>query len=124
MRRIQEMKVFRLLKVSVLILPLLLSSGRQARAITAQDFDVCLQDDSNSAVVLRFNSKTGDYQFCAGSVFTGKGTVTKSGSVIALQNAAADRRIVARIDTATHSGTASFQSPPGTNRGTIRDSNT
>jgi hypothetical protein len=102
----------------------LLFTSQQSPVVEAQEFDVCLQDDSNPQVMLRLNSSTGDYQFCSGSVFTGKGKVTRAGSVISLQNAAADRRIIARVDTASHNGTATFQSPPGTTRGTIKDSNT
>src|SRR5437870_2244870 len=88
-----KMKLFRLIKLGFLgLLLALLLSSLETTIIEAQSFDICLQDDSNSAVMLRFNSTTGDYQFCTGSVFTGKGSVTRSGSVITLQNAAADRR--------------------------------
>jgi hypothetical protein len=125
LKEIKEMKVVRLMKGSFLILLLALPlASLETPNIEAQSFDICLQDDGNSAVMLRINSSTGDYQFCTGSVFTGKGNVTKSGSVITLQNAAADRRIIASVDTSARSGTATFQSPPGTTRGTIRDSNT
>src|SRR5262245_20768941 len=100
------------------LLLVFLLTGSEQVVSQAQSFDICLQDDSNANIVLRFNSSTGDYQFCIGSVFTGKASVSRAGNVFTLQNAAADRRIIARVDTAAGNGTATLQSPPGTTRGT------
>jgi hypothetical protein len=85
-------------------------------------FDGCLQDESIPTMVLLFNTQTGDYRFCcSGSVFTGKGTVVKQGSVWTLTHNAADRRVNATLDGSTNRGNASLQSPAGTTRCTITD---
>ena len=70
-------------------------------------FDICLQDDSNGSS-LRFNSATGDYELtnCAGSGIRGRGSVIKKGGIITLQDYSADRRVLARIDTAANRGSA------------------
>ena len=88
-------------------------------------FDLCLQDDSNSSVVLLINSSTGDYLFCCGGTsFSGRGALTVRGGTYTLQDNKADRRLLGRIDTAVRSGTASLQSPPGSTLCTITDRNT
>ena len=77
----------------------------------SSSFDICLQDDSNGNL-LRFNSATGEYLFTrcgTGFMLGGTGTVTVRGSVITLQHNAADRRVLAQIDNATHTGKASVQ---------------
>jgi hypothetical protein len=74
--------------------------------------------------VLMWNTLTGEYRFCcSGSVFTGKGTVVKQGSVYTLTHNPADRRVSATLDGSQNRGTASLQSPPGTPRCTITDRN-
>lgn len=99
--------------------------GWRAAPGSAQSFDVCLEDDAYKGSALRFNSRTGDYRFCAGGyVSSGRGSVTKMGSVVALQHNAADRRVIGRIDTSAKNGSAMLQSPPGMAKGTVRDSNT
>lgn len=91
----------------------------------AQDFDVCMEDDSDKASAVRFSSTSGDYQFCAGgNFFTGKGTITKQGNSVTLQHTAADRRVLVRVDNSTNNGSASIQAPAGKTVGTIRDSST
>lgn len=74
--------------------------------------DTILQDES-SGNVLRFNSTTGDYQFskCNPDGFTlaGKGSVTKRGCGIFLQDFSSDRRVLAQIDICQHKGIASAQ---------------
>jgi hypothetical protein len=85
-------------------------------------FDGCLQDDGNPTTVLLFNTLTGDYRFCcSGSVFVGKGTVVKQGNIWTLTHNTTDRRVLARLDVNSSSGTASLQTPPGTTRCTITD---
>ena len=93
-------------------------------SFTVTVFDVCLQDDSNPATALVFNSITGDYRFCcAGTVFTGKGTVIKKGCIISLDHYPSDRRLTVRVDLSVSRGTASLQFPPGTLKCTITDRN-
>jgi hypothetical protein len=87
-------------------------------------FDFCLQDDSNPATALSFNSQTGDYRFCTGGAsFTGKGTVVKQGLLVTLTHNPTDRRVLARVEGATNRATASLQSPPGIIKCTITDRN-
>jgi hypothetical protein len=73
-------------------------------------FDLCLQDESNGNL-LRINSNTGDYQFtnCRGLSVGGTASLTRRGSVLALQATGSDRRLLARLDTCMKSGTASIQ---------------
>ena len=88
-------------------------------------FDVCLQDDSNSNRVLLFNSLTGDYRFCCdGLKFTGKGSVSRKGSICTLTQYAVDRRVQATVDSSMHKGTASLQAPPGSLLCSITDKDT
>lgn len=90
----------------------------------AQSFDTCITDDSGGAA-LRFNSGNGDYMFCAGGkTFTGSGSVAKIGKVITLQHNAADRRLVASVNTGTRTGSGMMQSPVGKSVGAISDRNT
>jgi hypothetical protein len=92
--------------------------------VGAQGFDTCITDDSSGAA-LRFNSGNGDYMFCAGGkTFTGTGSVTKMGKVVALQHNAADRRLVASVNTGTRTGSGMLQSPVGKTIGSISDRNT
>jgi hypothetical protein len=93
-------------------------------SVEAQNFDTCIADDSNGST-LRFNSGNGDYMFCAGGkTFTGTGSVTKMGRVVALQHNAADRRLVASVNTDTRTGSGMLQSPVGKTVGSISDRNT
>jgi hypothetical protein len=104
---------------------MLASNSRRMRAVEAQGFDVCLEDDSDKGTALRINTTTADYLFCAGGkTYSGKGSLVKSGDIIVLQHLAADRKLSARVDTSAKSGSASFQSPVGKTLGTIRDGNT
>lgn len=108
-----------------LLLAALAGAGAPVRPAAAQSFDVCVEDDSNKATAIRFNSTTGDYMACAGGAsLTGRGSVQKTGSVVSLQVNTAERRINARVDTSAKQGSAAIQSPPGTTRGSARDSNT
>jgi len=85
-------------------------------------YDVCLQDDSNAARVLLFNSFTGDYVFCCdGLVLTGQGKVKKKGGEITLEDNTTNRRVLGKVTAALRKGTASVQSPPGTPACTITD---
>ena len=94
-------------------------------SVPLQVFDTCLQDDSNPGVVFLGNSVTGDYRFCCnGTVFSGRATVYKKGSVVTFEHNPADRRVLAKKDGTVCRGTASLQSPPGSLRCTITDRDT
>jgi hypothetical protein len=72
--------------------------------------------------VILINSLTGQYRFCCnGSVFTGVGKIKKKGTVTTLEHNPANRRVSARIETSSHTGTAFIQQPPGANLCTIQD---
>ncbi|HXI93689.1 MAG TPA: hypothetical protein VNO24_27200 [Blastocatellia bacterium] len=89
-------------------------------------FDVCIQDDSDGNL-LRFSSTTGDYQFTkcgTGLVLAGTGSLIKRGGVFTLQQYAADRRVLARVDTTVNRGTASVQIFSQGTTFTITDRNT
>jgi subtilisin-like proprotein convertase family protein len=81
-------------------------------------FDTIVQDDSNPANELLWNSLTGAYRFCCnGTVFTGVGKSLRQGCIFTLDHTSGiDRRVLGRVDKAVHSGTASLQAPPGTIR--------
>lgn len=81
-----------------------------ARYYTDGGFDICLQDDSTGSL-LQLNSTTGEYQFtnCSGLTFDGTGSITRKGNIITLQQSGPDRRVLARIDGGTTTGTASVQ---------------
>jgi hypothetical protein len=100
-------------------------SGNTATcSFTVSVFNACLQDESSPTTVLLFNTLTGDYRFCCnGTTYTGKGTVVKQGSTYTLTHNPADRRLTAKLDGGTNTGTASFQTPPGTTKCTITDKN-
>jgi hypothetical protein len=67
---------------------------------------------------------SGQYSFrCGATTYTGKGTVQKSGNIVALTDYASDRRVVARVDLATKTASASLQSPPGVVKCSISDRN-
>jgi hypothetical protein len=87
--------------------------------------DVCLQDDSNPAIVFLGNSATGAYSFCCGTTtFTGTALVIRRGNIVSFQHNAPDRRVLAINDGSVFKGTAAVQSPPGTIRCTIGDRDT
>ncbi len=97
------------------------SGNTKSCSFTVTTFDVCIQDDGNPAIVLLFNSTTGQYVFCCdGTVFTGTGTVKKKGSLITLNHNPPDRRLTANV-TLGGTGQATLQSPPGTLRCVITD---
>lgn len=50
--------------------------------------------------------------------------LTIRGSYYKLEHYGVDRRVLATIDESLHRGTASLQSPPGTMKCTITDTNT
>ena len=86
--------------------------------------DSVMRDDSSGSTLM-FSSVTGDYILCCGgSTFSGKGTVTKKGSVVTLVHNPPGRRLQATLDQATKRGSASFQSPVGVTICTITDRNT
>ena len=84
--------------------------GFVAKFAFATLFDTCIQDESNGNL-LQINSATGEYQFtnCAGLAVGGTGTVVRRGSLLSLQQASADQRVTATIDTSTKKASASIQ---------------
>jgi len=96
-------------------------------SFTVTVFDICLQDDTNPAIVILINSFTGQYRFCCnGTVFTGVGKITKAGNTYTLDHNAPDRRVTAKLNAGLFppAGSASIQAPPGTTRCTITDRDT
>jgi|GEM_PF-3078307 len=94
-------------------------------SFTIKVFDVCLQDDTNPATVLLFNSATGEYRFCCGgTIFTGIGTAMVKGCTITLQHNPGDRRLQANVDKTQFKGNAALQFPPGVMKCTITDRDT
>jgi hypothetical protein len=90
----------------------------------AQAFDVCLQDDYNAGIVLLFNTTTGDYLYCCdGVAFTGRGIISKKGSIVTLEHNTPNWRVLGQADFSVSRGKASLQSPPGVIRCTITDRN-
>jgi HYR domain-containing protein/PKD domain-containing protein len=91
-----------------------LANNQASCSFTVRVFDGGLQDDTNPSIVLLVNTTTGDYLFCCGETsYAGRGTITRKGSVFTLEHRAPDRRVLARIDAATHTGTATLQSASG-----------
>lgn len=88
-------------------------------------FDICIQDDIGGSI-LRINSITGDYQFtnCSGFSLSGTGGLVKRGGLVTLQHYAADRRVLARIDSSVSRATASVQLLSPSTTFTITDRNT
>jgi len=73
-------------------------------------FDLCIQDDSNGSI-FKINVSTGNYEFtnCSGLTLRGIGSLVVKGGVITLKHYAADRRVLAKIDSSVNKGTASIQ---------------
>ena len=111
--------------VALVVVCLICAGGGRLSPAAAQSFDICIEDDTNKANALRINSSSGDYMMCAGGgSFSGRGAVSRQGSVINFQHQSADRRLSARVDTSSRQASASFQSPPGKTLGNVRDGNT
>ena len=105
------------------------ASGNTATcSFTISVFNGRLQDDSagcNNTVL--FNTLTGDYRWCCnGTIFTGRGKVFTLGNTVRIEHNAPDRRVLITLSAGSFppSGTASLQSPPGTNRCVIQDRDT
>ena len=93
-------------------------------SFNVQVFNVCLQDDSNPNTMLLIDTVTGRYQFtCGGAIFTGTGTIARAGCSYTLDHTGGGVRVRANFNTATKSGTALLQQPPGTTRCNITDRN-
>lgn len=86
-------------------------------------FDVRVQDDTNPATVLLFNSITGDYRLCYnGKTYTGVGLVKKQGCIVSLDDTQGPtRRLTARVDFSVARGEAAMQMPAGTMLCTLLD---
>lgn len=102
------------------------ASGKTATCtFTVCVFNVCLQDDSNSSNRILINTLTGDYRFCCGGVtYSGRGKIAQRGSNYSLDHVAVDRRVRASITGTSRMGNASLQSPAGTPRCVVGDSDT
>ncbi len=89
------------------------------------DFDKCIQDDSDSGLIFKFNSTTGRYLFtnCLGFTLEGTGKVTIKGSTINLVDNRSDRRVSAAIDNPSRRGQFSVQIVPVGPSFTGRDRN-
>jgi subtilisin-like proprotein convertase family protein len=101
------------------------TSGNTAScSFTVSTFDICLQDDDDPSVVLRFNSVTGDYIFCChGTVYTGNGTVTIKPNQIRLEDQTAIIKLDAKVQTQANKGSASLQPLHGPPLCDIKDKN-
>jgi hypothetical protein len=101
------------------------ASGNTATcSFTVSVFNARLQDDSNPATVLLWNTTTGQYIFCcSGTTFTGTGKVINSGSNFTLEHNAADRRVRGSLSAGSTppSGNGSLQFNAGSIRCTITD---
>ncbi|HKS42191.1 MAG TPA: HYR domain-containing protein [Blastocatellia bacterium] len=101
------------------------ASGNTAScSFSVSSFDICLQDDNNPSVVLRFNSVTGDYIFCCGgTVYTGNGMVTIKPNQIRLEDLTATIKLDAKVQTQANKGSATLQSLHGPALCDIKDKN-
>ena len=59
-----------------------------------------------------------------GVTYTGRGTMTITGSNYQMEHNPSDRRVLVKDDESVHKGTGSISAPPGTIRCTITDRNT
>jgi subtilisin-like proprotein convertase family protein len=90
-------------------------------------FNARLQDDSNPAIVVLWNTMTGDYIFCCGgTTFTGRGKFNNAGNNFVLDHNGTDRRVRASLSAGSFppAGNASLQFNAGSIQCTIRDSDT
>src|SRR6185503_3381300 len=101
------------------------ASGNKAScSFVVTAFDLCVQDDSNPAMVVLINVTTGEYRFCcSGAVSSGSGTVSVRGNLVTIEQNTGPRRVLIRVDRGTRQGTASYASPPGATICQIRDTN-
>jgi hypothetical protein len=91
-------------------------------SFTTSVFNACIQDDSNPANVILFNTFTGQYRACCGgTIFTGVGTVNAQGCDFTLQHNSATTRVTAKWSSAYFRGSGSVQSPPGSTKCVITD---
>src|SRR5262249_29163199 len=92
-------------------------------AVAPPTFQFCLQDDTNSGIVLQFDS-AGNYAFCCGGMtVTGTATFLRKGGNITLSQVAPDRRLNAKVDLALGKGSATLQLPVSRVKCTITDRN-
>jgi hypothetical protein len=99
------------------------ASGNTATcSFSVRMFNVCVQDRSNPAAVLAWNTTTGEYIFCCnGSVFTGVGKVAVRGCTYTLNHNPVGRRVHGQVDFTTFRGEGGLQLPVGTIRCSISD---
>lgn len=101
------------------------STNNKIGKLLLPSFDICIQDDGSRSI-LKFNSTTGDYEFtnCSDLILIGTGSLLRKGTIITLHHYAADRRVLARIDSSIGRATASVQIFPQGMLLTITDRNT
>jgi hypothetical protein len=105
------------------------ASGNTATcSFTVSVFNGRLQDDAaGCANTVLFNTITGDYRWCCnGTIFTGRGKVSRLGDTFRIEHNAVDRRVLITLSAGSFppSGNASLQSPAGTIRCVIADRDT
>ena len=86
---------------------------------------LCIQDDT-SRDSIRFSSTAGTYEFTSCRYFltlTGRGTITRRGSVVTLTDYSGGLRVLARFDEAVKKGSATIQYLPLNLSSTIIDRN-
>ena len=119
------MRAFRLSAACALCAAALLAGGCAAAPPAKDDYDMCVEDDTNKTDALRFNSKTGQSLVCTGGGwYSTLATVSRGEHTIILQISAGDRDLMANVDTAAKTGSAVFQAPRGKTLARIHDSNT
>jgi hypothetical protein len=99
------------------------ASGNTATcSFTIKIFNAIVQDRTNPAAVLAWNTTTGEYIFCCnGSTFSGVGKVSVRGCTYTIDHNPPDKRVHGQVDFTTFRGEGSLQSPAGTIRCTISD---
>jgi HYR domain-containing protein/carboxypeptidase family protein len=105
------------------------ASGNTATcSFTISVFNGRMQDDfEGCANTVLFNTLTGDYRWCChGTIYTGRGKVTKLGNTFKIEHNPSDRRVLINLSAGSFppSGNASLQSPPGTIKCVIQDRDT
>lgn len=93
-------------------------------------FDICLQDDVNSNLILHINSITGDYEFinCStGLTVFGRGGSTRFGCIFTLGSGGGKKggpaQVTAQVDTCSNASVATIRILPSGPNFNISDSN-
>lgn len=100
------------------------ASGNTATCtFTVNQFNACIQDDSNPGNVILFNTTTGEYRVCCNGlvVATGTGTVINQGCDFTLQSNSTTHRLLAKWSSVYFRGSGALQMPPGSIKCTLMD---